>query len=294
MSAPGKPADSTTAFGALLRRHRVAAGLTQEALAERAGLSVFGVQKLERGATHPYRDSAERLIAALELPAAAADQLREAAGHVRRRGSLPRDDRRSNLPVALTSFVGRERELESIAARLQTVRLLTLTGLGGAGKTRLAIEVGRCVAERYRDGVRLVELAAVTDPGLVAHRVAAVLHLPERVYQELAVEIADALRTAHMLVILDNCEHVLDACAPLVDVLLRECPALHILATSREPIGISGEVTWSVPTLTTPSTDPTASIAEIARSPAVRLLVERASVTDPSLRLDTENAHALA
>src|SRR5687768_8774634 len=136
-----------TNFAALLRRHRLAAGLTQEQLAERAGLSVYGIQKLERGTTHPYRDTAARLASALDLSADAADQFWAAVEPVRRRGSVrsvtPRSGPHHNLPIGVTSFVGREEELESIPSRLQTAHLLTLTGVGGSGKTRLAIEVAR-------------------------------------------------------------------------------------------------------------------------------------------------------
>ena len=143
---------STTAFGALLRQHRVAAGLTQEALAERPGLSVYGIQKLERGTTKPYRDTPARLASALELKPAEADRFRAAVEPVRRRGSPQPETadgkRRHNLPVAVTSFVGREDELASIPLRLESAHLLTLTGVGGSGKTRLAIEVARQVYDR--------------------------------------------------------------------------------------------------------------------------------------------------
>jgi non-specific serine/threonine protein kinase len=272
----------------------VAAGLTQEVLAERAGLSVYGIQKLERGTTRPYRDTAERLVAALKLSRDAADQLWAAVEPVRRRGSLPRADRRDNLPVGLTSFVGRDKELATIAARLQTVRLLTLTGVGGCGKTRLAIEAARTISERYRDGVRLLELAPVTDSALVPHRLGAVLEVRETADCPLAVGLVETLRTADMLLVLDNCEHVLDACAALVDLLLRECPFLQILATSREQIGIPGEVIWNINTLASPETDEPESADEIERYPAVSLFVERASAADATFALTAANVAAVA
>src|SRR5262249_21662651 len=140
------PAASTNGFGALLRRHRMAAGLTQEALAERAGLSVYGIQKLERGITTPYRDTALRLEGALELSQEDATVFRSAIQPVRRRGSpqplAPLTRPLHNLPVPLTSFIGREEELATLPRLLQSARLLTLTGVGGSGKTRLAIETG--------------------------------------------------------------------------------------------------------------------------------------------------------
>jgi transcriptional regulator with XRE-family HTH domain len=204
--------DSTTVFGALLRQHRLAAGLTQEQLAERAGMSVFGIQKLERGTTHPFRDTAERLTAALELPRDETERFRAAVEPVRRRSATqratPRTDRNHNLPMALTSFIGREQELASIPPRLSAARLLTLTGVGGSGKTRLAIELARNMADTYSDGVRLVELAHVSDPALVAHRLAAVLCVQETADRTVEQALADALRDSHVLLVLDNCEHL--------------------------------------------------------------------------------------
>jgi transcriptional regulator with XRE-family HTH domain len=192
------PVESSTAFGALLRQHRICAGLTQEALAERAGLSVYGIQKLERGTTHPYRDTVERLVSALKLGSVDAEKLRATAEPVRRRGSPPPAppirEVPHNLPVAMTSFVGRARELVDIPERLQDARLLTLTGVGGSGKTRLALEVAGTVLERYRDGLWVVELGQVTDPALVPHRIGAVVGI--RASQDRPIEqaLCDAFR----------------------------------------------------------------------------------------------------
>jgi len=299
-------AESTTTFGELLRRHRVAAGLTQEALAARAGLSVYGIQKLERGTTRPYRDTAARLALALELTPDEAARFQAAVEPVRRRGSPPREsegvtapqqapgDTRHNLPAALTSFVGREQELSSIPPRLRAARLLTLSGVGGSGKTRLAVELARRLVQEYRDGVWLVELAQVTDPTLVPHRLAAVLDVEESADRPLEQALAVAHRNSQLLLVLDNCEHLLDACAALVDLLLRECPSLQVLATSREPIGIPGEVTWAVFPLATPDPQVDGSVDKIERSPAVRLFVDRASAAQPSFVLDSNNAEPVA
>jgi len=290
--------DSNNDFGTLLRNYRVAAGLTQEALADRAGLSAYGIQKLERGATHPYRDTAERLVSALHLAPDQAQQLQARVEPVRRRGSAPRAAAirtvRHELPVTLTSFVGRERDLIDVPERLEHARLVTLTGAGGSGKTRLAIEVARRVVERYPDGVCVVELAPITDDALVAHRLGAALGVSETPDRPMPRALADALHNAQLLLVLDNCEHVLDASASLLDLLLRECPMLQVLATSREPIGIPGEVNWLVPPLTPPDSAPTTSFMEIARSPAVRLFVDRASAVHPRFVLIKENASAIA
>src|SRR6266849_1510980 len=178
---PSKAFAASPAFGKLLRQHRLAAGLTQELLAARAGLSAHGIQKLEHDTTRPYRAAVQRLVLALEL--SPDDQvLFCAAGRpaprqrqlTSRLSVSPEPSYRHNLPTPLTSFIGRERELSEVRARLAGARLVTLTGVGGCGKTRLALEVSRAVMDHYPDGVWLVELAALADPALVPQTVAAV------------------------------------------------------------------------------------------------------------------------
>lgn len=291
---------SAPTFGDLLRQHRLAAGLTQEALAERAGLSVHGIQKLERGAAHPYRDTAQRLIAALQLKPEAEANFRAAVHPVRRRGSILQPESRAraarhNLPAALSSFVGREQELAQITVRLAGARLLTLTGVGGCGKTRLALEVARTFiqVQDYPDGVWLVELGPLTDSALVAHEVAAVLGVRQAPQEPLLTALASALARRRLLLVLDNCEHVLDACATLIDGLLKSCPDLTVLATSREPIGIGGEVAWRVPSLAIPDPRRVVPVAELARIPAVQLFVERAAA-QTGFALSERNAEAVA
>jgi non-specific serine/threonine protein kinase len=271
-------------FGELLRQHRVAAGLTQEMLAERAGLSVHGVQKLERGATHPYRDTAQRLEQALQLAPDDQARFRATVQPVRRHAAVqtpPKAGRPShNLPAGVTSFIGRAQELVEISRRLSDTRLLTLTGVGGCGKTRLALELARSVLELYPHGVWLVELGPLADPALVAQRVGTVLGIRETAEQPIGVALANALRTRVMLLVLDNCEHLLDACAQLVEPLLQACADLRIVATSREAIGISGEVAWRVPSL--------------EQTPAIQLFVERARAAQPHFVLSDRNSAAVA
>src|SRR5712691_9544998 len=200
---------ASSAFGDLLRRHRLAAGLTQELLAARARLSAHGIQKLEHGNTRPYRATVQRLALALELstddqiPFWAAGQ---PAPRQRRLTSpvsvSPEPSYRHNLPTPLTSFIGRERELSEVQARLTGARLVTLTGVGGCGKTRLAFEVSRAVLDRYPDGVWLVELAALADAALVPQTVAAVFNMRETPGQPIASTLATALRERRLLVVL--------------------------------------------------------------------------------------------
>jgi len=166
----GMVTESVATFGDLLRQHRRAAGFTQEDLAERAGLSVTGIQKLERGATHPYRDTAQRLLQALQLGPDEQARFRAAIQGVRRHVAFHQpaigSEARDNLPLPISSLIGRESELIEVAARLATTRLLTLTGVGGCGKTRLALEVARAAIDDYPDGVWLVELGPLVDPSL--------------------------------------------------------------------------------------------------------------------------------
>jgi transcriptional regulator with XRE-family HTH domain len=250
---------SPAPFGVLLRQERLAAGLTQAALAARAGVSVRGIQDLERGAARPRRDTQRRLIAALALPPARRAAF-EAAGAPAPRGrpaAAPppgpppgpggeSDGARHNLPLQLTSFVGRERELGEVAALLgggpTGPRLVTLTGAGGVGKTRLALQAAAGALPAYPDGVWLVELAPLADPARVPQAVAAALGVREEAGRPLLETLTDALRPRRLLLVLDNCEHLVEAAARLVDALLRGCPGLRVLATSRELLGIAGDV----------------------------------------------------
>jgi predicted ATPase/class 3 adenylate cyclase len=199
-----------------------------------------------------------------------------------------------NLPALLTSFIGRRRELAELARVLESTRLLTLTGSGGTGKTRLALEVARDQAGRFPDGVWLVELAPVTDPGLLVQSVAGVLGLREQPGRPLLATLKDALASAEALLVLDNCEHLLDASAALVADLLRSAPALKVLATSREPLSLSGEVTYRVASLSLPDPRQPALAAELMEYESVRLLLERGQAAQPGFRLTDANATAVA
>jgi predicted ATPase/DNA-binding XRE family transcriptional regulator len=289
--------ESVATFGELLRQHRRAARLTQEELAERAGLSVHGVQKLERGATHPYRDTAQRLLQALQLPPDELARFTAAIKPVRRRARphepAPGGEARDNLPLPVTSFIGRESELETITERLTTTRLLTLTGVGGCGKTRLALELARGVSARYPDGVWLAELGPLANPDLVSLSIAAAVGVRETAETPATSAIVQALRPRHLLLLLDNCEHLLDPCAKLVDELLRSCPEIRVLATSREPLGVTGEAIWRVPSLELPDARVPSNINALMHNPCVRLFVERAQAVQPRFALGPRNAAAV-
>jgi predicted ATPase len=157
-----------------------------------------------------------------------------------------------NLPAVRSSFVGREQETEEIKRELAMRRLLTLTGAGGSGKTRLALEVARDLIEAYPDGVWLVELAPLSEEALVPKAVAEALKVSERPGEPIADTLADVLGDRQLLLVMDNCEHLVGTTAGLVDRLLDSCPRVRILATSREALGVEGEARWPVPSLSVP------------------------------------------
>ena len=178
-----------------------------------------------------------------------------------------------NLPLALTSFVGRERELAALQELIGGGRLVTLTGSGGAGKTRLALEFAAAAAERFRDGAWLADLAGVADPELVAAAVMEALGVRQTADVPVVEALRYRLRSAELLLVLDNCEHLLGACAGLAVALLASSPGLRVLATSREPLAVVGETVYPVPPLPVPPE--TAEAPVLARAPAVRLFLER-------------------
>jgi predicted ATPase/class 3 adenylate cyclase len=201
----------------------------------------------------------------------------------------------SRLPAPTTSFVGRERELREVVDLLASRRLVTLTGVGGSGKTRLALEVARRVADRHRDGVCLVELAGLGTDTLVPEAALGALGMREPTAGRSASEfLCAALADRALLLVLDNCEHVVAGVAALVSELLPACPALHVLATSREPLRVPGEVERPVPPLDRPDPEAVKSPARLAEYDAVRLLVERGGDVRPGFRVNDGNAAALA
>jgi predicted ATPase/DNA-binding SARP family transcriptional activator len=180
---------------------------------------------------------------------------------------------RHNLPAPLTSFVGRDQELATVGKLMGEARLVTLTGAGGTGKTRLAVEFATGVVERFADGVWMADLAGLADPGLVAAQVMEALGVRQAGDVPVIEALRFRLRSAELLLVLDNCEHLLDACADLAGALLAGSPGLRVLATSREPLGIPGEAACPVPPLALPAEQ--ADAVAIAGTPAVRLFLDR-------------------
>jgi predicted ATPase/class 3 adenylate cyclase len=194
----------------------------------------------------------------------------------------------NNLPAQVSSFIGRDAEISEVRRLVTTSRLVTLTGPGGVGKTRVSLQVAAELLDGMGDGTWFVDLAPIQDPDLVAATVAHVLGIGQEPGRQLTDTLADAIGHRSLLVVLDNCEHVLDACAKVADVLIRNCPSLVLLATSREPLGIDGEHVHRVPSLDTPSEGD--DMGAISNAEAVRLFVERAAQQGAPLAWDQRTA----
>ncbi len=275
-----------TPFGARLRQLREAAGLTQEELAQRAGLTARGISDLERGARNrPYPHTVRSLADALELTE---DERAALFATVSKRDSggrsAPAAVPEPALLVPPTPLVGREQELREIRELLlgrSEVRLLTLTGVGGVGKTRLALAAARAsLAEaHYPDGVAFVDLAPLRDAALVVPTIARSLSLSEEQGQSAAGALHAYLRDKRLLLVLDNFEHLLEA-----------CPGLVVLATSRAPLRVRSEQEFPIQPLALPPSTLSPSAREVAASPSGRLLLERARATSPDFGLEEANA----
>jgi len=194
-----------------------------------------------------------------------------------------------NLPVQLTSFVGREQEIGDLMQRVGAARLITLTGIAGTGKTRLGVQVAAEVMDDFEDGTWLVELAAILEPGSVPQAVASALNLREQPGRSPEAVLKDFVSRRRLLIVMDNCEHLLEECAAVVDSLLHSAPHLVVLATSRQALGITGESIYPVAPLSLPQSD-AASASAVAGFDATRLFVDRMAAVQPGFTLSDENA----
>lgn len=296
-------------FGELLRFLRRKANLTQRELSIAVGYSESQISRLEQNERAPE----EATLAARFVPALYIEDEPQWVARLLDLGTAththaPEADALQpiaeakptphNLPIQLTSFIGREKEITEIKRFLTksegSVRLLTLTGPGGCGKTRLAMQAASGLLDDFREGVWLIEFAPLADPALVPQTVAAVLGLKEQLGRPIQSTLIGHLRGKKILLILDNCEHLIQASAQFADALLRACPNVYILSTSREMLGIAGERALVVPSLSMPDAREAASLELLSQYEAVRLFAQRATTVMPEFILTQENASAIA
>jgi predicted ATPase/DNA-binding XRE family transcriptional regulator len=290
-------------FGEWLKRRRKAAGLTQEQLAQQISCSMSALRKIEAEERRPSAQIIGQLANVFKIPPGEqATFLKFARGNweAAPAGVMEEDapwhtsivSPRSNLPVFLTSFIGREKEQAEVLKLIHKYRLVTLVGAGGVGKTRLSLKVGAYVLKEFINGVWLVELAPILDPLLILRTIAVVIGLHDAPQRPLIAMLSDYLREKQILILLDNCEHLLDACAQLADALLKHCPGLKILATSREALGILGEAVYHVPSLELPDIQQLPE--KFGDYESVRLFEERAQLAQMNFSLTRENALSVA
>jgi predicted ATPase/DNA-binding XRE family transcriptional regulator len=286
-------AGAGTEFGEVLKSLRINSGFSQESLAERARMSPSTISALERGVRRaPYRETVELLAVALALSASERATLEAAAERARGRRSSGPEVRlaNNNLPARLTSFIGRDREIDEIGALLHSQRLVTVTGSGGVGKTRVAVEIAR--RQLDEEEVWFVDLSPVAEETFVVPTIASVLHVPLAHAADPELALAAGLKGRSLLLVLDNCEHLIGAVARIVSVMLQASPKITVLATSRERLAIAGEHVYRLPSLNIPANVP-ATTDEALANDSVRLFMERATAIDGGLTLGRERLGTL-
>ena len=297
MGAPAVSPEKFSTFGELLKYLRKREEFTQRELALLVGYSDTQISRLEQNQRVPDEATLKALFVPalhLEREPQWVERLLELAKQARL-GELPQTGKSvtpNNLPASLTTFIGREKEQAEILQRIGAHRLVTLTGSGGVGKTRISLKIGGQVLDEYANGVWLAELAPLSDPELLPQTVASVFGIVTQATRSHTELLINFLRLKTALLILDNCEHLLDASAHIADTLLKHCPNLKILATSREALGILGEIVYHMPSLGLP--DIQQALEKFREYESVRLFEERALLAQPDFKLTLENASSVA
>lgn len=288
-------------FGNWLKIRRKARDLTQSELADQVGCSAAAIRKLEAEERRPSAQIVERLAEIFEIPQnEQANFLRFARGEMRSAPATTKEDfpwqvfatpARSNLPAAVTSLIGRKPEIAEVRDYLSKddIRLITLIGPPGIGKTRLSIEAARTSLQDFPDGVFFVPLAPLDDPSLIVLTVAQALHFVEMNRQSAAEQLSEGIRDKQMLLVLDNCEHLIEGVAALVTFLLSTCPLLKILTTSRESLRVPGEWLYTVPAFDLPVDHTSVDVESATQYPSLMLFAERARAVRADFSLTAEN-----
>jgi predicted ATPase/DNA-binding XRE family transcriptional regulator len=292
-------------FGAWLKTRRKARNLTQAELADQVGCSAAAIRKFEAEERRPSAQMVERLAEIFEIPGdQQADFLRFARGEMRSAPAGRKEDfpwqasgtlARSNLPATVTSLIGREREIAEVHEYLLSddIRLITLIGPPGIGKTRLSIQSARTSLQNFPDGVFFVPLAPLDDPSLIVLTVAQALNFVETNRQSATEQLSDGIRDKQMLLVLDNCEHLIEDVASLVSFLLSTCPRLKVLTTSRESLRIPGEWLYTVPGFDLPVEASSVDVESASQYPALILFAERARAVRADFSLTSENIETI-
>jgi predicted ATPase/DNA-binding XRE family transcriptional regulator len=281
-------------FGQWLRHRRRELDLTQAELAQQVGCAPITVRKIEADQMRPSKQLALLLIERLGI----AEDERENLVRFARGGEAVKPitvvEPRNNLPHLISSFIGREHEMAEVKRLLGVSRLVTLTGSGGCGKSRLAIETARQMLDIFPDGVWFAAFAPLADPTLVHQTIASALRVRENPGQSLIETLSAYLHSRDLLLVFDNCEHLIAECAQAADTLLQACPQLHILATSREPLNIIGEEQYYVPCLSLPVEAAGTPVERLDQSEAMRLFVDRGALVNSTFALTAENSLLIA
>ncbi len=286
--------DIEGSFGPWLRKRRRALDLTQEEFARRVGCARITVRKMEADQLRPSRQMAESLRGVLGVPDAERERFLRFARGGSPAGVPPESSPKHNLPLQLTSFIGREREIARLRSLLETHRLVTLTGAGGVGKTRLALQLASEISFGFRDGAWFIDLAPLSDGALIPSIVLRLLGLSVGREREPMQALTQHLADKTLQLILDNCEHLLEDACRFAEGVLQAGTGIRVVATSREALDVMGEQLYRVPSLATPSLNSPLAIDELADYESVRLFTDRASLALPDFGITSANAAQVA